>query len=232
MGVFETVGKVAVAALVVAGAVGAGAVLLDGGDASTGPEETTSTATPTPADGAKASTSTATPTATPLAAGATQRGVNRSAVQKLFVFYLNTYRDDNYKTAQVSADDRLAKIAVGHSRDMARRGYLAHESPDGETVADRYEEAGVLGTCGFGPDRDRTAGENVAKTAYGTTLEPGYASGEVRVDSAQSLARHLLNMWKASPEHDELLLAQNVDRLGLGIFVTPDGTIYATMNVC
>jgi uncharacterized protein YkwD len=235
MGGFETIGKVTVAMLVVAGAVGAGTLLLGGSGPSPADEQTTqptarSSATPT--DGARAATSSATPTATPQAAGATQRGVNRSAVQRIFVFYLNKYRENNYKMASVSADERLAAIAVNHSRDMAQRGYFAHESPDGETVSDRYEAAGVLGTCGFGPSEQQTAGENIAKTKYRATVTPGYADGAVRVDSEQSLARHLLDTWQASAEHDELLLAQNVDRLGLGIFVTPDDTVYATLNVC
>jgi uncharacterized protein YkwD len=232
MGGFETVGKVTVAVLVIAGAVGVGAFVLDDGEPTTADVATEETPTATPTSGARATTSSATPTATPLAAGATQRGVNRSAVQRIFVFYLNEYRDENYKTAGVSADDGLAAIAVEHSRDMAHRGYFAHESPDGETVSDRYEEAGVLGTCGFGPNQDRTAGENIAKTGYRATLQPTYADGGVRVDSEQSLARHLLAMWQASDEHDDLLLAQNVDRLGLGVFVTADDTVYATMNVC
>src|SRR5262245_1536730 len=38
-------------------------------------------------------------------------------------------------------DRRLAGIARGHSRDMAKRGYFSHESPDGETFGDRYSKA-------------------------------------------------------------------------------------------
>ncbi|MBI2330168.1 CvpA family protein [Candidatus Daviesbacteria bacterium] len=40
-------------------------------------------------------------------------------------------------------DRGLRAIARGHSADMLRRGYFAHYSPEGKTVADRVLEAGI-----------------------------------------------------------------------------------------
>lgn len=40
-------------------------------------------------------------------------------------------------------DSRLREIARGHSEDMLRRGYFAHYSPEGETVADRADKKGI-----------------------------------------------------------------------------------------
>lgn len=40
-------------------------------------------------------------------------------------------------------DERLRAIARGYSADMLRRGYFAHYSPEGKTVADRSLDAGI-----------------------------------------------------------------------------------------
>jgi uncharacterized protein YkwD len=36
--------------------------------------------------------------------------------------------------------EELRRVALGHSRDMARRDYFAHESPEGKTLSDRFKE--------------------------------------------------------------------------------------------
>ena len=42
----------------------------------------------------------------------------------------------------LGSERRLVKAAGGHSRDMVRRGYFAHESPGGEGPGDRIEATG------------------------------------------------------------------------------------------
>ena len=50
-------------------------------------------------------------------------------------------------------DPRLAAVAEAHSRDMARRHYFSHETPDGRTPWDRLAARGITYT---------QAGENLA----------------------------------------------------------------------
>jgi len=50
-------------------------------------------------------------------------------------------------------NDRLQAAATAHAQDMAKRGYFAHESPEGGTLADRLRTAGYA---------YRAAGENIA----------------------------------------------------------------------
>lgn len=40
--------------------------------------------------------------------------------------------------------ERLAAVAAAHARDMYTSGYFAHESPDGDDVADRVRAAGLV----------------------------------------------------------------------------------------
>lgn len=55
--------------------------------------------------------------------------------------------------AALAWNDRLARAAADHSRDMATRGYFDHVSPDGGTLGQR------LGAVGY---EYRRAGENIA----------------------------------------------------------------------
>ena len=54
---------------------------------------------------------------------------------------------------QLHWDQSLQSVATGHSRDMARRNYFDHRSPEGRTVRDR-----VAGT----PYKTKLVGENLA----------------------------------------------------------------------
>ena len=75
----------------------------------------------------------------------------------------------------------LDRIARAHSEDMARRGYFAHETPEGRNPLDRIQSSA---TPGF-----TMAAENV-----GTTNRP-------------SPNREILQSWLASPVHRRNLLS-------------------------
>lgn len=51
-------------------------------------------------------------------------------------------------------DDKLARAALEHSRDMARRGFLGHKGPDGRSAGDRVAQLGY---------RWSAVGENVGQ---------------------------------------------------------------------
>ncbi|WP_271396432.1 CAP-associated domain-containing protein [Salinicoccus roseus] len=58
-----------------------------------------------------------------------------------------------YGVKPLEAYEEAGMAAQGHSEDMAENNYFNHDSPDGETLKDRVEEAGV---------QYRMAGENIA----------------------------------------------------------------------
>ncbi|MDQ3389361.1 MAG: CAP domain-containing protein [Gemmatimonadota bacterium] len=67
---------------------------------------------------------------------------------------------------------QAAAVAEGHSRDMRRRGYFSHTTPEGLSPFDRLSRAGIA---------FRSAGENIAEGA--TTAEKA------------------LSQWLGSPSH-------------------------------
>jgi len=99
---------------------------------------------------------------------------------------LNRERDAAGLTP-LASDEALRRVARAHSLEMFRRGYFAHDSPDGLTPADRLLQAGIP----FG-----LMGENLA-----------YAPG---VQVAHDGLMH-------SPGHRANILRPEFRRVGIGV---------------
>jgi uncharacterized protein YkwD len=84
-------------------------------------------------------------------------------------------------------DGRLAAAARAHSADMVNRSYFEHDSPDGNTPADRASAAGY---ADYG-------GENIA---YG-----------------QRSAAEVVSDWMGSPDHRRNILDCSFTTIGVGL---------------
>ena len=96
----------------------------------------------------------------------------------------------------------LDAIARSHSRDMARRNYLSHQTPEGSNPLDRIQRAGVVGFT--------LAAENLGKTD--------------RSNPSQEIVFH----WLRSTDHRRNLLAPPFNGTGIGIARAPDGSLVYT----
>jgi uncharacterized protein YkwD len=114
---------------------------------------------------------------------------------------INGIRRENHLIA-LRRDRTLDRVARAHSEDMASRGYLAHESPEGSNPVDRLTQGGVEGFT--------LAAENVGLTS--------------RDDSN----REILREWLASLAHRSNLLAPVFNTTGIGIHRAADNTLYYT----
>jgi uncharacterized protein YkwD len=92
----------------------------------------------------------------------------------------------------------LDRAALRHARDMARRGYFAHESPEGSTVRDRVDAGGghAFAACG----------ENIAK--------------------GQADARAVHVAWMASRGHRENILTPGWTDVGLAVVPSARGPVW------
>lgn len=109
----------------------------------------------------------------------------------------------------LEAGGSLNEAAQTHAEDMLTRDYYAHESPEGETVRDRYLAAGGSAA--------EVAAENIA-TCEGCPAPPELAR-----------VREFHEGWMQSPEHRENILAQGLERFGFGIAGSGD-EIYAVQT--
>jgi len=102
----------------------------------------------------------------------------------------------------LSRSRQLDAVARGHSLDMARRAYVAHESPEGANAIHRLESAQVEGFS--------LAAENIGAT------------------NRAGPNREIVTSWLASPIHRTNLLAPAFNATGIGIARAPDGTLIYT----
>jgi stress response protein SCP2 len=87
----------------------------------------------------------------------------------------------------LAADPRLAAAAQGHSEDMVRRAFFAHENPDGAQVWDRAVAAGYP---------YRKVAENIA--------------------AGQPTAADVVRGWMDSPGHRANILDGELTQIGVG----------------
>ena len=95
-------------------------------------------------------------------------------------------------------DEDLASVARAHSEDMATRGYMSHDTPEGLDPTDRLHRAGF--SC-----RKAThygIGENIAI--------------ESSLDSVDVAAEEAVVGWVGSPGHRRVLMSADYDRTGVG----------------
>lgn len=114
---------------------------------------------------------------------------------------VNRYRAENRLIPLARRPD-LDAVALAHSRDMARRRYLAHESPEGASWVDRLASARVEGFA--------LAAENVGMTS--------------RPDPNAEILRG----WVLSRIHRDNLLSRPFNATGIGVARAADGTLYYT----
>lgn len=96
----------------------------------------------------------------------------------------------------------LDAVARAHSRDMATRSYLSHQSPEGDDWVARLRRAGIDGFS--------MAGENVGMTSRPRPNE------------------EILRGWVLSAVHRQNLEARPYNATGVGIARAPDGSLYYT----
>jgi uncharacterized protein YkwD len=107
---------------------------------------------------------------------------------------INTVRRSHGLVA-LRRDPKLARAARGHSRDMVRRRYFAHSTPDGLGIADRIGATGYMW-----PRRRWLVGENLA-WAWGGRDSP----------------RDIVRGWMHSPPHRAEILRRSFRDVGIGV---------------
>ncbi len=109
-----------------------------------------------------------------------------------FLTLLNQYRQEN--GLEPLANSAALNVASHeHSEDMGTRGYLAHNSPEGETPRDRMSSAGY--------DYDTYWAENIAA---------GYSD-----------AAAVFEVWRTSSGHNQNMLSPSVGVIGIARVEVP-----------
>ncbi|MEF2551600.1 CAP domain-containing protein [Aurantimonas sp. A2-1-M11] len=142
------------------------------------------------------------------AAIAQDDATDREALRERALTLVNESRQENDLSA-LSLGEALNEAAASHAADMAERNYYAHTSPEGDTVRDRFLDAGG--------SRWQLVAENIAR-CQACASPP--TIGDVE---------ELHEGWMDSPPHRENILARGLDRFGYGIVAQDDG-LYAVQT--
>jgi uncharacterized protein YkwD len=130
----------------------------------------------------------------------------------------------------------LDRMARTHSVAMADAGAVQHNI-DGNSSADRYRAFGLFDSCTFPNEEDtfivdatgnqlEAIGSTVAGRAYSADSGPQFNGNEEQIADA------LVRQWYDNRIQRERLAWQNAQRIGVGVEVTQDGSVYATANLC
>ena len=132
----------------------------------------------------------------------------------------------------VLADNLLLRIAAqNHARDMYKRGYFSHTTPDGLDYIDRIRSANYmkidLNECGCRTVYNVRALMDIGRTetkphsAEGETeicgCKPHFALGE-NLAKGQLTAKEVMEDWMNSPGHRANILHPQFEEIGIGIF--------------
>ena len=135
---------------------------------------------------------------------------NTTAVEAAIVAEVNDARAAR-GLPELEANASLAAVAETHTLDMRDRGFVGHENPVGEGLAQRYAEQGLSCPCG----------ENIYFSPNGAlAVSPG------------ALADHVVRSWLNSDGHRETMLAERFDRQGIAVVVGTDGEVWVTQTFC
>ncbi|WP_336359258.1 CAP domain-containing protein [Haladaptatus sp. ZSTT2] len=157
---------------------------------------------------------------------------NETKVAVLVYEEINAARADQ-EISELRFKDELTEMALYHSTDMADGEYYAHESPNGETVEDRYRKYELYEQCKILDDSKgyyHRGAESIGKTTAGSYYT---VNGEQRINAdEQAVAATLVNQWLNTTTDAEYIGLDNARSLGVGVRITADGTVYATATYC
>lgn len=145
---------------------------------------------------------------------------------------INRERQSRGLTPLVWSKD-LSRIAEKHSRDMASRNYLGHDSADGQDFSYRYRQGKYTCEIRVG-NLIYTGAENVALSHLYNSLTKEAGVTYYNWNSPHEIAQRTVNGWMNSPGHRKNILAPHWRHEGVGIKIEamPGNKIYITQNFC
>jgi uncharacterized protein YkwD len=101
----------------------------------------------------------------------------------------------NHGLRPLRSDARLNAAADRHSADMVARGFFAHVTPDGRSVAERIHDSGYLGGS-----QDWALGEDI-----------GWGTGSASTPAS------IFQAFMNSPPHRHVILDRDFREVGIGV---------------
>ena len=169
----------------------------------------------------------------PVAVGHPAGAIEPSALARRIHALVNVERA-RFGLQPLAWQAKLAPVALGHSADMARRGYFAHASPEGHNAGERYSKAGFRCAVPISGNRYATGGENIAQTHTfsGYRVSSDGTRTRIGARTLDEVANRVVQGWMDSPGHRENILRPYWRTEAIGVFIDSQGRVFATENFC
>jgi uncharacterized protein YkwD len=156
--------------------------------------------------------------------------ISIAKLEKTIHLLINKERQQNGLSA-MSWDDSLAGIARKHSRDMSKRNYFDHYSPEGHDYLFRYRQGGYQ--CAVTEGRIIHMGaENIALNHLYDSVTTINGRAFYDWNSQDKIAETTVQGWMKSPGHRKNILTPYFRKEGIGVIISPDDKVYITENFC
>jgi len=156
-----------------------------------------------------------------------------SAVIELHVYRLTNSERETHGLPALVRDQRLDSVARGHSQDMADRGYFAHLTPDGLDPTARGGLSGYECRKDYVSHYTYGLAENIfLGHTYSAYMIEGVKSTYSWAADEEAVAASIVDGWMGSPGHRANILDGDLDRIGVGVAISPDEEVYSTQNFC
>jgi len=155
-----------------------------------------------------------------------------SIIEKLVHQYTNEQRQQ-HGLNQLVSDRNLAKIAYGHSLDMATNDFFDHTNLKGLEPTDRADTARYSCTKNYGSYYTEGIAENIFQHNLYNSIS--YINGiptSYDWNTNDEIAYQVVDGWMNSPGHRDNILESNYDKEGIGVAITLDDKVYVTQNFC
>ena len=161
-----------------------------------------------------------------------QPEINKNELERQVHELTNQYRIQNGLDA-LFFDDSLAKVARGHSQDMANRNYFSHDSPEGVDPTGRanlydYKCEKIVGFLMYIGIAENIFQNNL----YDVVWHTGDIPTSYEWNTLDEIAQTTVDGWIDSPGHRQNILTKTFDRQGIGVAIAADDKVYITQNFC
>lgn len=145
-------------------------------------------------------------------------------LEKEILKLINQKRKE-YNLKPLKLHEKLNEIALLHSKDMVKRNYTSHISPDGLSPNDRAKKAGFNIKIKKKNGYRIGIGENIYET-QAMMEENGKIS--YYLEKYPVVAKKVVNSWMASEGHRKNILNPDYKITGIGIAISKDKKIKIT----
>jgi len=159
-----------------------------------------------------------------------ERGYDLSKIEHLIHDMINIERE-HHKLNVLTWNTDLNIIARGHSRDMVKRNFFSHTTPEGYGFPQRYSKAGFSCSLRSG-NTIFTGAENISQDNLYHSVKYRNNIPSYQWNSSREIARSVVDRWMNSPPHRKNILFPHWRSEGIGISITEEGKVLITQNFC